>query len=507
LFGTSGASSASLAQQQTRAGPESYTGNTSANAAHKPMSVQLLGPSTTTDSSTHLKGQTSRTFGRSPVAEASRSAVTTAGPVAEDAKASSLTPPSTQTSPDLGVDSGRSVNRTSIIQLSPGITSAVNYMRSMVLAEEEGEGRSGVGLDAGDNRSDKEKLDQEEGQKKSEGKGVDDGGKTDEQRVEQVRGQPPVLSCTTMATATTSPGPPSPLSPSNVSAMPWQEKELESREQEQDRGDQKEVWRKSDSTIGHHTIRNAGSNGTRTRPVSLAESFQSAYTVVPSGGPGSIGGNKRWSTVTGELDFQVMMEDPAEEEEGTNANASSSSGSQLRRPGSIRGHSAKNINRRSMSLNVGISSSAKPAITPAYVSVTPASHRTADMEAQPLSFSVSEGHSSTGHSKPTATVPGVSSPSSSSQPLSSSQSRALSPQPSFGPSASGAHIPSQSISGAPFQQDHRYQRHQHSGSVPLNVPAGRGQPPWNATSSSASPFSSTGLNPKLPPPSMSALQG
>ncbi|TEB37341.1 hypothetical protein FA13DRAFT_898137 [Coprinellus micaceus] len=69
LFGTSGASSASLAQQQTRAGPESYTGNTSANAAHKPMTVQLLGPSATTDSSTHLKGQTSRTFGRSPVAE------------------------------------------------------------------------------------------------------------------------------------------------------------------------------------------------------------------------------------------------------------------------------------------------------------------------------------------------------------------------------------------------------------------------------------------------------
>ncbi|KAF8876693.1 hypothetical protein CPB84DRAFT_384307 [Gymnopilus junonius] len=50
-----------------------------------------------------------------------------------------------------------------------------------------------------------------------------------------------------------------------------------------DKRDMKESWRKSDSTNSHHTIR-PGAGSTRTsRPVSWAESFQSAYTVVQPG--------------------------------------------------------------------------------------------------------------------------------------------------------------------------------------------------------------------------------
>ncbi|RXW25019.1 hypothetical protein EST38_g782 [Candolleomyces aberdarensis] len=166
----------------------------------------------------------------------------------------------------------------------------------------------------------------------------------------------------------------------NPTTSPAPEKEVEYRErqgreqQEKEKGELKEAWRKSDSTIGHHTIRNPGTTGTRgSRPVSMAESFQSAYTIVPSGGggPGSIGGNKRWSTLTGEMDFQVMMEEDGEDEEDSKAASSrAASGSGTQPPkaedATRTSTSAKNINRRSMSLNVGISSSAKPQITPAY---------------------------------------------------------------------------------------------------------------------------------------------
>ena len=53
---------------------------------------------------------------------------------------------------------------------------------------------------------------------------------------------------------------------------------------------QKENWRKSDSTNSHHTVRPPG--GQRgSRPVSWAESFTSAYTVVQSGGSSHGSGN------------------------------------------------------------------------------------------------------------------------------------------------------------------------------------------------------------------------
>ncbi|XP_006457337.1 hypothetical protein AGABI2DRAFT_196091, partial [Agaricus bisporus var. bisporus H97] len=60
--------------------------------------------------------------------------------------------------------------------------------------------------------------------------------------------------------------------------------------------------RKSDSTISHSTIR-PGANGPRSsRPVSMAESFQSTHTIVPGNGASALGGvNKRLSAVDGDL--------------------------------------------------------------------------------------------------------------------------------------------------------------------------------------------------------------
>ena len=93
--------------------------------------------------------------------------------------------------------------------------------------------------------------------------------------------------------------------------------------------------------------------------------------------------------------------------------------------------SAKNINRRSMSLNVGISSSAKPQITPAYVSVNAASHRTTEApETLPISHSISEGHSG-------ALLPSNGSPPNS-YPHPGPNVRPLPNQPYHGPQSQGS---------------------------------------------------------------------
>ena len=71
-----------------------------------------------------------------------------------------------------------------------------------------------------------------------------------------------------------------------------------------DKSETKETWRKSDSTNSHHTIRPGGGGGsTRTsRPVSLAESFQSTHTIVQVS-------NKRLSALITDANFGMPEED------------------------------------------------------------------------------------------------------------------------------------------------------------------------------------------------------
>ncbi|KAF8198130.1 hypothetical protein BJ912DRAFT_58547 [Pholiota molesta] len=106
--------------------------------------------------------------------------------------------------------------------------------------------------------------------------------------------------------------------------------------------DMKENWRKSDSTNSHHTIRPGAGSGApsrSSRPVSWAESFQSAHTVVQTS-------NRRLSALIGDADFGMPEEDDDDTSSSSHAPESSP-------PSSV--HSSS---RRSMSLNHGTSTTA-----------------------------------------------------------------------------------------------------------------------------------------------------
>ena len=110
----------------------------------------------------------------------------------------------------------------------------------------------------------------------------------------------------------------------------------------------KESWRKSDSTNSHTTVRPGGNGGSSTRtsrPVSVAESFQSTHTVVQTSG-------KRLSA--------LVIDDMAEEdvESSTGDNSSSHPSKSIPPPSSDRVK-----NRRSLSLNLGPSTN-KTLISP-----------------------------------------------------------------------------------------------------------------------------------------------
>ena len=102
----------------------------------------------------------------------------------------------------------------------------------------------------------------------------------------------------------------------------------------------KESWRKSDSTNSHTTVRAGGNGSTRSsRPVSVAESFQSTYTVVQAS-------NKRLSAP---LAIDGMPEEDGESFVSVDKPSSPSHPSKSIPPPS----SDKVKNRRSMSLNLG----------------------------------------------------------------------------------------------------------------------------------------------------------
>ncbi len=107
---------------------------------------------------------------------------------------------------------------------------------------------------------------------------------------------------------------------------------------DREKGEQKEAWRKSDSTMSHHTIRPGVTAGTRaSRPVSMAESLQSIHTIVPV--------NKRLSALIADADFATPEEEPS--------STTPSFHELVTPPKSSPTNSLKARNRRSMSLNLG----------------------------------------------------------------------------------------------------------------------------------------------------------
>ncbi|RDB16894.1 hypothetical protein Hypma_002426 [Hypsizygus marmoreus] len=125
-------------------------------------------------------------------------------------------------------------------------------------------------------------------------------------------------------------------------------------DKEKEKAEMKDSWRKSDSTIGHGTIR-AGSSRP-SRPVSMAESLQSIHTIVPV--------NKRLSALITDADFGMPEEDDSDRSfqeinisTATPANNSLIGHTTFSTPAASPHQasptsSIKTKNRRSMSLNI-----------------------------------------------------------------------------------------------------------------------------------------------------------
>lgn len=155
----------------------------------------------------------------------------------------------------------------------------------------------------------------------------------------------------------------------------------------QDKYEQKENWRKSDSTNSHHTIRPVVTVSSRSsRPVSWAESFQSTHTVVQSS-------NKRRSALVDDADFGM----PEEEDEDVSVSS--------HRAKSSSNASTHSLRRPSMSLNIGSPSSQQPPSPPRDLKFP--------------SHSISEGHPSFS-SLPPPRAPAISPSTSQPQPSASS---------------------------------------------------------------------------------------
>ncbi|KAH7927497.1 RhoGAP-domain-containing protein [Leucogyrophana mollusca] len=184
--------------------------------------------------------------------------------------------------------------------------------------------------------------------------------------------------------------------------------------------DAKEIRRKSDSTMSHHTIR-AGF-GTRTpRPVSMAESLQSTHTVVPV--------NKRLSAFLTEPENSMPEEEDTEKTDDKEHTSFKSRSSRRTSPNS----SVKIRNRRSQSLSLG------PPLA-LMLSAPEVAHPSLSLEAIPSTGarSVSEERERPAVSREGAMTTFASLPSSSGRPAglggrlnfaASTDSRASSPSP------------------------------------------------------------------------------
>jgi hypothetical protein len=104
--------------------------------------------------------------------------------------------------------------------------------------------------------------------------------------------------------------------------------------------EEKDIWRKSDSTISHYTLRpNALAASRNSRPVSMAESFHSSHTVIASG--------RRLSALVTDVEFYMAEEEGlAFEDQNISAPPQTSSSARHSPTPSLRSR-----NRRSMSLS------------------------------------------------------------------------------------------------------------------------------------------------------------
>ncbi|KAG5641754.1 hypothetical protein DXG03_004286 [Asterophora parasitica] len=189
---------------------------------------------------------------------------------------------------------------------------------------------------------------------------------------------------------------------------------------------EKDAWRKSDSTMSHHTIRPSG-RPPQSRPVSMAESLQSNHTIVP--GPGGV--SRRQSALISDADFGMLEEDSGSESdvEDSASNVSASTGisaatstipttsESVSQPQIA--SSLKARDRRSMSVNIPTQAALAKHLpsTPASASATSLMH---SASAHPPSTSPSPSHPYTQRVPP----PSYIAPSSSSASPSSSPPRA-----------------------------------------------------------------------------------
>lgn len=188
-----------------------------------------------------------------------------------------------------------------------------------------------------------------------------------------------------------------------------------------DKREMKESWRKSDSTNSHHTVR---ANSLRaSRPVSWAESFHSAYTIVPANGATVSQGlsSRRLSGLISDVDFGVREEELEEDVDANAEDSLSSSSHHFAASNSIQDSSVdgnlcppvaelapppvphkskdllKKANRRSISLSstmpgpvAGLFSVAKPLQPEAFVATTmPAPAFPSSPEGRKASYSIS----------------------------------------------------------------------------------------------------------------------
>ncbi|PPR07351.1 hypothetical protein CVT26_013664 [Gymnopilus dilepis] len=128
---------------------------------------------------------------------------------------------------------------------------------------------------------------------------------------------------------------------------------------------EKESWRKSDSTNSHHTIKPSTGSARTSRPASWAESFQSAYTVVQ---PGTT--SRPMSALMADSEFPTLEEDDGDSSEELPESSASSSASHAqssqesgkeRDAKSSAAQAKSKRNRRSMSLSVATPSSSSAA--------------------------------------------------------------------------------------------------------------------------------------------------
>jgi hypothetical protein len=183
--------------------------------------------------------------------------------------------------------------------------------------------------------------------------------------------------------ATTSQPQPQPQPQPQQSAPAPKETEKIKPQNTPDNVEMKESWRKSDSTNSHTTVRPGGNGGSArtSRPVSVAESFQSTHTVVQAS-------NKRLS---------ALITDGMPEEDGESfVSVDDNSSSRPSKP--IPPLSSDKVkNRRSMSLNLGPPTNSKTPVTAplASASVTVLEHSLSQVVSPPTMLNTAQSLSPT----------------------------------------------------------------------------------------------------------------